>query len=407
MPEQTAANRQRVLEGVRVLELGQLIAGTYGGMLLADFGADVIKVESPAGDIGRNPQVSSIKGYSALFMTMNRGKRSVVLDLKSPAGLNAFFRLVANADVVIANYRAGVLERLGIDYARLRESNPSIILCNITGFGRTAAGAEPPSFDLTHQALSGLMSVTGQENGAPVRVGIPIADMGTAVFAVLGVVSAIVGRQNHGRGSEIDLSMLETASFLLGYDATMFLNTGVEPKALGTAHAYSVPWQAFPTADGWLVVAVREEKFWRAYCAAIGMPELVEDARFISNAERIRNRELLVPLLSERMVTRTTQGWLSLMADSVPVSPVRSVAEALSDDALVQSRHVIDVPFPPLGSVRMLRNPVRFDNTDDAYGPPPDLGADTAEVLSSIGGLSNEEITELEARRQATTGGAR
>jgi crotonobetainyl-CoA:carnitine CoA-transferase CaiB-like acyl-CoA transferase len=370
---------------VRVLELGQLIAGTYGGMLLADFGADVIKVEPPSGDIGRNPQVSSIDGHSALFMTMNRGKRSVVLDLKSDMGLAAFYRLVATSDVVIANYRRGVLERLRIDYQHLRAINPSIIVCDITGFGRNAVGSEPPSFDLTHQALSGLMGVTGDGSGAPVRVGVPIADMATALFAALGVLSALVGRREHGSGAEIDLSMLQTATFLLGYDATMFLNTGTEPKALGTAHAFSVPWQAFQTADGWIVVAVREEKFWRTYCTAVDMPELLADERFASNALRVRNRELLIPLLAERMLTRTTREWLDILSDTVPVAPVRSVAEALADDALAQSHDIVEVPYGPLGSVRMLRNPVRFDGDDIDYGPPPGLGEHTSEVLSSIG----------------------
>ena len=382
---------------MRVIELGQLIAGTYGGMLLADFGADVIKVEPPSGDIGRNPQVSSIEGHSALFMTMNRGKRSVVLDLKSDMGLAAFYRLVATSDVVIANYRRGVLERLRIDYEHLRAINPSIVLCDITGFGRSSAGPEPPSFDLTHQALSGLMGVTGDGSGAPVRVGVPIADMGTALFAALGVVSALVGRREHGGGAEIDLSMLQTAMFLLGYDATMFLNTGAEPKALGTAHAFSVPWQAFQTADGWIVVAVREEKFWRTYCAAVDMPELLADARFASNALRVRNRELLIPLLAERMLTRTAEDWLKVLSDTVPVAPVLSVAEALSDDNLAQSKDIVDVPYGPLGSVRMLRNPVRFDGEPIPYGPPPGLGAHTSEVLSSIG-LSDQAIAQLDKR---------
>jgi CoA:oxalate CoA-transferase len=395
MPEHVPDTARRPLTGLRVLELGQLIAGTFGGMLLADFGADVIKIEPPSGDIGRNPQVSTIGGYSALFVTMNRGKRSVVLDLKSTAGMNAFRRLVANSDAVIANFRAGVLERLGIDYAHLNEMNPSIILCDISGFGRDATGPEPPSFDLSHQALSGLMGVTGEAGGAPVRVGIPIADMSTALFAVLGVVSAVVGRRNGGAGVDIDLSMLQTTRFLLGYDATMYLNTGVEPKALGTAHAYSVPWQAFPTADGWIVVAVREEKFWRAYCAAIEMPDLLEDERFSSNAQRIRNREELVPLLSERMLTRTTSDWESILSATVPVAPVRSVGEALDDVTLTRADDVVDVPFPPLGTVRMLRNPVRFSGEPIAYGAPPELGQHTEEVLLSVAGLTADQMSAL------------
>jgi crotonobetainyl-CoA:carnitine CoA-transferase CaiB-like acyl-CoA transferase len=370
-----------------------MIAGTYGGMLLADFGADVIKVEAPSGDIGRNPGVSAIGGHSGLFLTMNRGKRSVVIDLKSEHGRALFLDMVVAADVVVANFRPGVLERLRIDYDALRAVNPGIILCDISGFGTETPSPQPPSFDLTHQAMGGLLAVTGDVGGAPVRVGIPIADMGVALFATLGILSALVGRAADGVGSKVEIAMLETTSFLLGYDATMFLNTGVEPRAFGTAHAYSVPWQAFETADGWLVVAVREEKFWRAYCGLVGLPELIDDPRFASNAARILARDELVPLLEDRMRTRTSTEWLVVLGDEVPVAPVRTVAQALarSDEAGA----VVDVPYEPLGHVRMLRNPVRFDGAAQRYGAPPSLGEHTAEVLGELAGRSEEDVAAL------------
>ncbi len=391
------------LSGVRVLELGQLIAGTYGGMLLADFGADVIKVEAPTGDIGRNPQVSPIGANDALFLTMNRGKRSVVLDLKSELGVSVFYRLVANSDVVVANYRAGVLERLGLDYNRLRSINPAVILCDISGFGGRVAGVQPPSFDLTHQALSGLMSITGEPGGPPARLGVPIADLGTALFAMLGVLSAIVGRASSGEGTEVDVAMLQVATFLLGYDATTYLNTGAVPRALGTAHASSVPWQAFETADGWLVVAVREEKFWIAYCHAIGMPQLTTDERFTSNAARVRNRDVLVPLLAERMRAETTDSWLRIFSTDVPVAPVLSVAQALAraDGA---AGEIVEIPCPPADPVRMLRNPVRFRSATAHYGPAPMLGEHTTEVLAQVAGFSAAEIADLVSRGVAMRG---
>jgi crotonobetainyl-CoA:carnitine CoA-transferase CaiB-like acyl-CoA transferase len=394
------------LEGIRVLELGQLISGTYGGMLLADFGADVIKIEAPSGDIGRNPEVSSINGHSALFLTMNRGKRSVVLDLKSDLGISIFYRLVAKSDVVVANYRPGVLERLGIDYEHLRGINPAIVLCDISGFGKDATGPQPPSFDLTHQALSGLMGVTGEYNGPPTRMGIPIADIGTALFATLGIVSALVGRDRRGAGCEIDISMLEATTFLLNYDATMFLNTGQEPRAHGTAHAFSVPWQAFESANGWIVVAVREEKFWRAFCEAIDMADLMNDERFASNSLRVKNRDALVPLLANRMREKTTEEWLTIFAMNVPVAPVRTAAQALTAVDTSDSKSVVDVPYGPLGSVRMLKNPVRFDGTSVPYVGAPLLGEDTRGVLSDVVGLTAAEIDDLAARKVVVTGDA-
>jgi CoA:oxalate CoA-transferase len=381
------------LSGVRVLELGQLIAGTYGGMLLADFGADVIKVESPDGDIGRNPGVSPIDGQSALFLTMNRGKRSVVLDLKSEQGVAIFYRLVAQSDAVIANFRPGVLARLGIDYDRLIAVNPAIVLCDMSGFGRDAPEPHPPSFDLTHQALSGLMAVTGEPGGGPVRMGIPIADLATALFAMLGLLSALVARQRSERGADIHLSMLHVAKFLLHYDATMYLNTGHVAQAYGTAHAYSVPWQAFECSDGWIVVAVREEKFWHNLTRAVGMPELQHDPRFGSNLERVRNREALVAILTERLREGTTAEWLAVFAaEMVPAAPVLGLGDALDADPDL----VTDVPNEALGSVRMLKNPVRFGAAEPTYGRAPALGEDTRDVLHTLLSLSDDEIATLQ-----------
>jgi crotonobetainyl-CoA:carnitine CoA-transferase CaiB-like acyl-CoA transferase len=391
-PQADGAATGGCLAGVRVLELGQLIAGTYGGMLLADLGADVIKVESPSGDIGRNPNVSPIDGHSALFITMNRGKRSIVLDLKTDAGVEIFYGLVAESDVVVANFRPGVLRRLGIDHERLVAANSGIILCDISGFGRDAPEPHPPSFDLTHQALSGLMGVTGNPAGSPVRVGIPIADLATALFAMVGVLAALVQRGRTSAGSDIHLSMLHTARFLLNYDATMYLNTGHEAQAWGTAHAYSVPWQAFQCTDGWLVVAVREEKFWHNLCRAIGLPELLGDRRFGSNLDRVQNREALVEILSARLRERTVQQWLSIFAEQmVPAAPVLGLADALDADPSM----VLDVPYEPLGTVRMLKNPIQFGTDEVAYRRPPGLGQDTADVLREVLGLSPDEVTSV------------
>jgi crotonobetainyl-CoA:carnitine CoA-transferase CaiB-like acyl-CoA transferase len=384
------------LAGIRVLELGQVIAGTFGGGIFADLGADVIKVEAPRGDLGRNPQIGAYEGTSSLFLTHNRGKKSVVVDLKLEAGLEVFHRLVERSDVVVDNFRPGVLERLRVDHASLAEVNPRVISCSITGFGDAHEDGGRPSFDLTHQALSGHMSITG-EPGRPARAGIPLADVSGGAFGALAILSALLERERTGRGQRVEISMLHVMAFLLGYDATMYLNTGELPRAWGSGHAYHVPWQAFETADGWIVVATREERFWRQYCAAIGRPELAGDARFATNLDRLEHRDVLVPLLEGVMRTRTTGEWIAAFdASEVPAARVNDVGQALAEPALAGGG-IVEVPYPPLGSVRMVSSPFRFGaSPPDVPGAPPELGEHTHDVLAEVAGLSAAVIERLE-----------
>jgi crotonobetainyl-CoA:carnitine CoA-transferase CaiB-like acyl-CoA transferase len=389
------------LSHIRILELGQVIAGTYGDMILADLGADVIKVESPKGDLGRNPHIAYLKGESAIYVTMNRGKKSVVVDLKQERGLEVFYDLVRQSDVVVDNFRPGVVERMRVDYQTLASINPRVVCCSITGFGSKGPNRDTPSFDLIHQAMSGHLSITGEPGGKPVRVGVPLADLGAAMFAVQGILAALVARERTGRGQRIELSMFEAMTFLLTYDATMYLNTGVVPRGWGTGHAYHVPWQAFETSDGWLVVATREEVFWHKFCAAIGRPELAEDARYAKNLDRLEHRQELVPLLEARLRERTTADWLAAFREAqVPAAPVNDLAQALADPTLAENNGLVDVQYPPLGSVRMLANPIRLSDTSaETYGPPPLLGEHTRQVLADVAGYSADRIEALEQKR--------
>lgn len=386
------------LDGVRVLELGQVIAGTFAGMLMADLGAEVIKVEAPRGDLGRNPHIAHLRGESALFLAFNRGKKSTVVDLKSEGGLGVFYDLVKKADVVVDNFRPGVLERMRIDHETLSGHNPRVVTCSITGFGRQGPQRDLPSFDLIHQAMSGLLSVTGPREGPPARVGIALADIGTPMFALHGILAALVNRQRTGRGSRVDVSMFESMVFLHTYDAVLYLNGGEQPRAWGTGHAHHVPWQAFATRDGQVVVATREEAFWVNFCDAVGAPQLASDPRFATNLDRIAHRQELIPILEARMRERTTADWLQIFSSrQVPAAPVNDLAHALREPALAENGGIVEVPYEPLGGLRMLADPIRASGAETSYGPPPRLGEHTREVLAGVAGYSQQTIAGLES----------
>src|SRR5262245_41260051 len=316
----------QALCGVRVLELGRIIAGTYGGQVLADLGAEVIKIESPEGDLGRNPSVATYKGESGLFLTFNRNKKSVVLDLKTEGGRTVFYDLVRVSDVVVDNFRAGVLERLEIDYPRLSAINPRLIQCSITGFGSDGAYRDLPALDIIVQAMSGYMAITGEPGRPPVRVGIPLGDMSGGIFACKGILAALFDRERTGRGRRVELSMFDAMLHLLTYIGTMWLTNGELPKPPGSAHDYTVPWQAFETKEGYSAIAPRQGNFWRRLCEALGESGLADDPLFATNALRVENRGLLVPRLERIIRDRTVDEWLErFRAAQVPAAPVNNL----------------------------------------------------------------------------------
>jgi crotonobetainyl-CoA:carnitine CoA-transferase CaiB-like acyl-CoA transferase len=389
----------QTLRGVRVLELGQIIAGTYGGQVLSDLGAEVIKIESPEGDLGRNPSVAHYRGHSGLFLTFNRNKKSVVLDLKTEGGRTVFYDLVRVSDVVVDNFRPGVLDRLQVDYPTLSGINPRIIQCSITGFGSEGAYRDAPALDIIVQAMSGYLAITGEPGRPPVRVGIPLGDMSGGIFACEGILAALFDRERTGQGRRIELSMFDAMLSLLTYVGTMWLTNGELPKPPGSAHEYTVPWQAFEASDGYVVIATRQENFWRRLCEAIEAPALADDPRFATNALRVENRALLVPELERIIRRRTVAEWLErLRASQVPAAPVNNLDRAFAEPPVAERQMIVEYDHPDVGRVRMPGNPIRMSGvTETKSTPAPRLGEHTDRVLSELLAISPQRIAQLRA----------
>ena len=388
------------LTGVRILELGQIIAGTYGGQLLSDMGAEVIKVEAPEGDLGRNPSVAPYRGESGVFLTFNRNKQSVVINLKTAAGRKVFYDLVKVSDVVIDNFRPGVLDRLQVDYATLRGINPRLIQCSITGFGTAGAYKDHPALDIIIQAISGHMAVTGERGRAPARVGVPLGDLSGGVFACMGILSALYARERDGQGRRVELSMFDAMLNLLTYMGTMWLTNGELPQPPGSGHDYTVPWQAFAASDGYVVVATREDSFWRRLCEVLEDPALGKDPRFATNANRVKHKAVLVPRLDAIFRTRGVAEWLErLRAADVPAAPVNHFDKAFAEPPVAEREMIVEYDHPDVGKVRLPGNPIKMSGvTGTLSTPAPRLGEHTEAVLGRLLSLSPDEIAGL--RRQ-------
>jgi crotonobetainyl-CoA:carnitine CoA-transferase CaiB-like acyl-CoA transferase len=387
------------LEGVRILELGQIIAGTYGSQVLSDLGAEVIKIETPEGDLGRIPSVAPYRGQSGLFLTFNRNKQSVVINLKSDAGRKIFYDLVRVADVVIDNFRPGVLERLKIDYDTLKAINPRIIQCSVTGFGEAGAYKDFPAVDIIIQAISGYMAITGEPGRPPVRTGIPIADLSGGIFSCKAILAALFDRERSGEGRRIELSMFDGMLNLLTYMGTMWLTNGELPQPPGSAHEYTVPWQAFAVKDGYVVVATRQDAFWRKLCQALGDPGLAEDPRFATNQGRVEHRSVLVPRLEAIMAGRTIDEWMALFKQfDVPAAPVNNLDRAFAEPPVAERGMIVEYDHPDVGTVRLPGNPIRMSGMEGTISrPAPRLGEHTNTVLGNLLDLSDEEIARLRA----------
>ena len=386
-----------MLTGLTILELGQVIAGAYGGTILSDLGAEVIKVEPIKGDSSRNPTIAPIGEESAVHLSMNRGKKSVALNLKSEAGLAIFYKMVSHADAVIDNFRPGVMGRLGIDHRTLLKYNPDVVTASVTGFGEYGPARDSAAFDLVIQAYSGLLDMTGDPQGPPARVGVPLADLAGGLFTCISVVSALLGRELHGGGQHADIAMLDSLVSLQTYDALAHLTEGVGATRQGTAHAYMVPWQAFRVKDGYLVIAVRDEKFWRNLCEAIGRPDLMSDSRTLDNQARVENREFVVRVLSDAFENGTKAEWTKILDKyDIPSAPVNDIKEVFSDPQ-VQAREMIQsYDHPSLGKVRYTPSPMKFSEWEFENLPTPELGEHTAEILVERLGYSTLEVDRLE-----------
>ena len=387
------------LAGVRILELGQIIAGCYGGLVLSDLGAEVIKIETPQGDLGRIPSVAPYNGQSALFLTFNRNKRSIAIDLKSDGGLKVFHDLVATADVVIDNFRPGVLERLKIDYATLKAIKPDIIQCSVTGFGATGEYKDNPALDIIIQSIAGYLAITGEPGRPPVRTGIPLADLCGGIFSSQAILAALFDRERSGEGRHIELSMFDGMLSLLTYTATMWLTKGELPEPPGSAHMYSVPWQAFECADGHIVVATRQEVFWTRLCDALEAPELAADPRFANNPDRVANRATLVPILEDILARRTVGEWMErFRAGDIPAAPVNNLDGVFAEPPVAERDMIVEYDHPQVGKVRLPGNPIKMSGMEGTISKPaPMLGEHTDEVLSGLLGLDAPAIAALRA----------
>lgn len=390
----------RALHGIRILDLTHMLSGPYAGMMLADLGAETIKVEPPITGEGTrrllesDPQ-NSLHGFGAYFMTLNRNKKSITLNLKSKQGLEIFYRLVKTADVVLSNFSAGVTERLQIDYSRLSHINPCIITCTVTGFGETGPARDYTAFDMVVQAMGGGMSITGQPGGPPTRSGIPIGDLAGGLMAVIGVLAALQARHLTGRGQHVDISMLDAQISLLNYMATMYFLSGVIPDKLGNGHFVHVPYDTFQCSDGYIVIAVISDSFWEALLTIIAAEDLNTEENK-SQPGRLKNKALIDQRLNDILSTNTQAYWLEkLRAARIPCAPVYNLAQALSNEQVLARNMVVEVLHPLGGSVRMPGNPIKLSETnEETYTPPPLLGQHNEEVFASIG-LTAEEVERL------------
>jgi crotonobetainyl-CoA:carnitine CoA-transferase CaiB-like acyl-CoA transferase len=377
------------LTGVRVLDVSQVMAGPFCSMLLGDMGADVIKIEPPAGgDQTRRAMGFKLKGSDSLgFINMNRNKRSVALNLKSEAGRKVFYRLVETADILVENYRPGAAARLGIDYDTLRRINPRLIYASISGFGQTGPWSQRPGFDLIAQAMAGVMSITGHPGQPPTKAGVPVADIGCALFALYGILTAYIGRTTTGVGQHVDASLFEAAIAFAIWDISEFWGTGRVPTPLGTGNRMSAPYQAVKAEDGYFVMGANSKKLWESLCSVIGRPELLADPRFGTIADRLANRPVLIEELERSFARRPAVEWIdALLAAGIPAGPILNYQEALASPQAQERGIVMEIDHPVEGKVKSIGFPVKMSETHQRVRlPPPLLGAHTEEVLVELG----------------------
>jgi crotonobetainyl-CoA:carnitine CoA-transferase CaiB-like acyl-CoA transferase len=377
---------QPLLTGAIVLDLTQMLSGPYASLLLADLGARVIKIE----DTGKGDRIRGMgphfnQGESAYFLAVNRNKESVCLDLRKEDDRETFYKLVEKADVVLDNFRPRVLQKLGLEYETLKARNPKIIHLSLSAFGQDGPYRENPAFDLTLQALSGAMSVTGEPSRDPVRLGLPMGDLAGGSFAALAIAAALFRREQTGEGARIDMSLLDSMVSLLTYMAGYYWHSGVIPEPIGSGHQSVVPYQAFKTQTIYVIIAVFVEKFWKALCEVLGIPEIADDKRFDSNLGRLENKDVLIPILQDRFLTRSGEEWLAALTEAeVPCAPVHTLDRVLIDPQVLHRGMVAQVDHPRCGTLKVLGNPFVVEEVERIYKPAPLLGQHTESILREL-----------------------
>jgi crotonobetainyl-CoA:carnitine CoA-transferase CaiB-like acyl-CoA transferase len=391
------ARSKKPLAGVRVLDLTRVLAGPFAAMMLGDMGADVIKVEETGKGDDTRQWPPFVGGEASYFMSVNRSKRSMTLNLKAPAGVAILKRLAARSDVVLENFRTGTMEKLGVGYAALRRLNPRLVYCAISGFGESGPEAGRGGYDLVVQGESGLMDITGFPDGPPVKVGTSVADLVSGMAAAHGVVLALLARGRTRRGQKVEISMLDVMASLLTYQAGLYFATGQRPGRRGNAHPSIVPYEVFKAADAYLTLGVANNGLWKQCCAALERPDLVTDSRFDTVARRVEHRAVLVPLLNEIFAARSVDEWLKrLAAVGVPAGRINTVAEVCESEHLKARGMIVDLPHPTAKRVTVLGVPVRLHDTPGAAEtPPPLLGEHTDEILRTVLGMKKDALAKL------------
>ena len=390
------------LDGLLVVDLTRVLSGPYCTMLLADMGARVIKIEHPdRGDDTRGWGPPFVGGESAYFLSINRNKESLTLDLKRAEGRAILERLLDRADVLVENFRPGALSRLGFDDGTIEARWPRLVHCSVSGFGQTGPRRDQPGYDAVIQAEAGLMSITGERHGPPLRLGVAIADIVSGMFAAQGIAMALLARMRTGRGQRVDIGMLDSTAALLTYQAASYFATGRSPERLGNRHPTIVPYETFDAADGGFVIAVGNDELWRAFCRAIGLADLADDPGYAANRDRVARYDELRPKIAERLLTRSRSEWLAtLTGEGIPCGSVRDVGEVLEDPQLSARQMIETVDHVTLGALRVLGVPIKLSDTPGRIrSAPPTLGQHTDQILRTVVGLDDEEIASLRALR--------
>ncbi len=386
------------LADLLVVDLSRVLAGPYCTMMLADLGAQVLKIEVPGrGDDTRQWGPPFAGGEAAYYLSVNRGKKSVTLNLKSEAGREIVRELARRADVLVENFRVGTMEEWGLGYQDLQAINPGLIYCAITGYGQDGPYRDRPGYDFIIQAQGGIMSITGPVEGPPMKVGVAIVDITAGLYAAVAILAALHERQRSGQGQFIDIALLDSQVAWLANVGSNYLISGERPRRYGNAHANIVPYEPFPTRDGWIAIAVGNDRQWQQLCALAGWDDLASDPRFITNPLRVENREILVPILQERFRQETSRVWEEkLLAAGIPCAPIQTIDQVFADPQVLARGMLVELPHPTAGTVRLAGSPLKLSRTPvQLTEPPPLLGQHTDEVLATYLGYSADKIARL------------
>jgi formyl-CoA transferase len=388
----------RPLEGLRVVDLTRVLSGPYCTMQLGDMGAEIIKIEAPGkGDDTRAFAPPYQGDQAAYFLSVNRNKKSITLDMKSEAGKEVLWRLIDKSDILVENFRPGAMERLGFGYAAVKARRPAMVYASISGFGQSGPQKDRPGYDVIVQGEAGVMDITGPKDGAPHKVGAAIGDLVSGLYAIQGILAALYAAKTTGRGQYVDISMYEAVASLLTFNAGIYFATGSPPRRRGNEHPTIVPYETFEAADGWINLGVANDDLWQRFCKAAERPDLAADARYTKAADRVRNREELVPLVRSIVKARTRDDWMArLDAAGVPSGAIRTVGEVCDSELLEARGMIAEMAHPTAGTVKAIKNAVHLSGTPlDAYAAPPRLGEHTHAVLTDLLGYSAADVERL------------